>query len=64
MIQELLRIMYQFESKKGELLKKGSPGEIWTGFRSSRSQIFLKIAENASYNFLLWYNLAFRLILL
>ena len=54
MIQELLRIMYQFESKKGELLKKGSPGEIWTGFRSSRSQIFLKIAENASYNFLLW----------
>ena len=30
-------------SQKRKLFKKGSPGEIWTGFRSSRSQIFFKI---------------------
>ena len=30
-------------SQKCKLSKKGSPGEIWTGFRSSRSQIFFKI---------------------
>ena len=28
--------------QKRKLSKKGSPGEIWTGFRSSCSQIFLK----------------------
>ena len=28
--------------QKRKLSKKGSPGEIWTDFRSSRSQIFLK----------------------
>ena len=30
-------------SQKCKLSKKGSPGEIWTGFRSSRPQIFFKI---------------------
>ena len=30
-------------SQKCKLSKKGSPGEIWTGFRSSSSQIFFKI---------------------
>ena len=30
-------------SQKCELSKEGSPGEIWTGFRSSRSQMFFKM---------------------
>ena len=30
-------------SHKCIVSKKGSPGEIWTGFRSSRFQIFFKI---------------------
>ena len=37
-----LKHMYQFEPEV-KLSKEGSPGEIWTGFRSSRSQIFFKI---------------------
>ena len=38
MIQKL-KHMYH----KCNLSKKGSPGEIWTGFRSSRSQMFFKM---------------------
>ena len=37
-----LKHMYQFEPEV-EVIKKGSPDEIWTGFRSCHSQIFLKI---------------------
>ena len=31
-------------SQKCKLSKKGSPGEIWAGFRSSRSEMFVKIS--------------------
>ena len=31
-------------SQKCKLPKKGSPGEIWTGFRNSRSHMFFKIS--------------------
>ena len=47
-------------SQKCKLSKKaGSPGEIWTGFRSSRSRMFfirgaLKIFANPKQNHLCW----------
>ena len=37
-----LNHMYQFEPEV-QVIKKGSPGEIWTDFRGSGSQIFFKI---------------------
>ena len=43
--------MYQFKLE-GQIIKKGSPGETWTGFRSSRFKnrfssklVFLKISQ-------------------
>ena len=36
-------------ARSAKIIKKGSPGEIWTGSRSSHSQIFRKIGALKNY---------------